>query len=297
MERDLLFPFPTEHPAHGASILLRGKFPNNLSDRRQGIPLVKGSFRNLTNLVIPAIVTSFLSLGPKFMLPAFTNLNEETVTDEWERILDELVRAEYPGIELPAMHRLLKKAYNLHVADIPSLRRVDRHLLHLASTTSTFLKRHEKEVILVEGDKGKLVGLVKRAEFTTLCNNYVQDGVKTGRYVKSIWVDDTDVLTNQKKLLEPVISHFLGYFPVKSDRLCLFMPVTRRVKKKNLDDISRMNQYVASILRRINWKVPVFRPSLKFHKTPAKLRPIVSKRETPSIPIGKAILFALKKIL
>lgn len=296
-ERDVFLTLPTDHQKPGESVLLRGKFPHHFLTSRANISSVEGSFRNLTNLVIPTAVSIFLSLGPKFMLPAFTNLSKETIANDWDRILSELKRAEYPGIEMAVMHRTLRQAFNKHTTDIEHTRRIDKHLLSLAHSTSLFLKRHQKTVVLVEGDKGKLVGLVERPEFVILCNKYVQDGVSTGRYVKSSWVDDNDVFTNQKKLLEPIISHFLGNFPIKPKGLCLFMPVNRRVRRKYLEEISRMNKYVASLLRRINWKVPVFRPSLKFHKTPAKLRPIVSKRFTPSIQIGKAILFALKKIM
>lgn len=296
-ERDVFLTLPIDHQNTGENVLLRGKFPDLLSTSRSSILSVEGSFRNLTNLVIPKSVSTFLSLGPKFMLPAFTNLSETTVIDDWDCIIEELKRAEYPGIEMAVMQRTLRKAFNLHTADISHTRKIDQYLLFLARSTSIFLKRHQKNVVLVEGDKGKIVGLMPRAEFVDLCENYIMDGLTTGRYVSSIWIDEDDVISNQKELFYPAVKPFQGYFDLKSKKLRLFMPISRQIIIEDYKAIRRMNVFVSSAIGRAIWGVPIFRPSVKYHKTPAKLRPIVSKRHTPSIAIGKAILFALKKIM
>lgn len=58
------------------------------------------------------------------------------------------------------------------------------------------------------------------------------------------------------------------------------------------------NMSVANMLRNhLLWGMPTFHPTVKYHKTPLKLRPIISKRGTPSIAIGSVIKDALKLIM
>lgn len=45
-------------------------------------------------------------------------------------------------------------------------------------------------------------------------------------------------------------------------------------------EIERMNTFVRNTLLRVVWKVPVLRPTIKCHKTPLKIRPVISKRGT-----------------
>lgn len=57
-----------------------------------------------------------------------------------------------------------------------------------------------------------------------------------------------------------------------------------------------LNQYVYECLNGCAWGFPSFRPSIKYHKDPLKLRPIVCKRGTPSIGVGNAIRYVVSKV-
>lgn len=60
--------------------------------------------------------------------------------------------------------------------------------------------------------------------------------------------------------------------------------------------VKGMNTYIFCTLSRANWGVPSSNPSVKYHKDPIKVRPIVCKRGTPSIAVGYAVRYVLEKL-
>lgn len=297
-ERDDCVEYPDGHPLSGTRARVRGKFPDVSTfkcTRRQMIKGVSGAFRNTTTLIVPPAVSTFLSLGPKFMLPAFTLMHPVDKLNTWDEMLDQLTRAEYPCMRLSAVNHSLRSDFDAHCGDSYFVSAMDRHILKLASITSTFLHQHRKEAALVEGDKGKIMGLLPRPMFQQLCDEFIADGVSEGRYVLSTLGTEEEVLAMLVRKYNFAVAPLLVN-PAENGFLRLFMPAYQLTPVRSYD-IIRMNSYVRHQLSRINWKIPIFRPSIKYHKFPLKLRPIVSKRDTPSIPVGRVILFALKKIM
>lgn len=62
-------------------------------------------------------------------------------------------------------------------------------------------------------------------------------------------------------------------------------------------DVKKLSVFVRCTLSRVDWKIPVFRPTLKCHKTPIKIRPVISKRRTANTQVGKVICSAFSKIM
>lgn len=299
-ERDEYVEYPVGHSLHGTAEYLRGKFPDVSTFRRtnrQMIKSVTGAFHNMTTLILPAAVSTFLSLGPKLMLPAFTLMHSEDVSSTWKSILEELTRAKYPCMNVAAVHRILREHYTAHCGDSYHVNAMDRHLLTLASITSTFLHRHRKVAALVEGDKGKVMGLLPRITFQKLCDDFISEGVSEGRYVYSTFTTEDELIDAQRKRYDRVVLPLLVY-PKGEGQLLLFMPSKPVLSSSEaVRELNRMNTFVRQKLNRVCWMIPVFRPSIKYHKVPLKLRPIVSKRNTPSIRVGKVILLTLSKVM
>lgn len=76
----------------------------------------------------------------------------------------------------------------------------------------------------------------------------------------------------------------------------LFTPKYNQLDPISLAKVEKCNVYVRRTLSRISWKIPILRPTLKCHKNPANIRPVISKRGIASIQVGKVICFALSKI-
>lgn len=66
---------------------------------------------------------------------------------------------------------------------------------------------------------------------------------------------------------------------------------------RDLAVLDGMNSYVYGLLSNVSWGMPNFRPVIKFHKDPIKLRPVICKRATPSIKVGEVIRYALSKLM
>lgn len=252
----------------------------------------------MTSLTIPPTVSSFLSLGPKFMLSSFTLLCEEEKKDFWEHMLYMLEGAGYSTIRYHFEHEELLRAYNEHVGDRYYVKSKSKGFLLAAYETNKFLKDHHTGYAFVEGDKGKVVGLLPRKLFIELCDGFIQSGLASGNYKEFVIADEASFLVSVKDIYMDFIAplnrlhhkrSFQGEF--------LFVPSPHAYTPATLKELQKMNAYVRGSLLRANWKVPVFRPTLKFHKNPLKVRPVISKRDTPSIVVGRVIRYALNQIL
>lgn len=118
------------------------------------------------------------------MLPSFTLLCNQGKKIIWENILDMLELSGYATIKTFFEHEDLLQDFNNHVGEDNIVNIMDQHLLKLAQRTNQFLLKNRKEVCLVEGDKGKVVGLMKRNEFVKLCDEFVKLGMVNDRYVE-----------------------------------------------------------------------------------------------------------------
>lgn len=164
--------------------VLRGRFPPPFHwILEQILPLkrVPGSFVNTTTLPVPCTVSSFLSLGPKFILPSFTLVGPGEKDDGWFTLLSKLGGVDYFVENSVLDFQELQRLYEAHVGDRYSLSRIDRSILMLAATTCNYLRRVRHLAMVVEGDKGKLVGLVYRASYCDMVDAYLTAGLESGK--------------------------------------------------------------------------------------------------------------------
>lgn len=184
---DVTVNYPTGHAKAGEPLLLRGRFPD-LSALTNPVEYqfrpVAGSFKNLTSIDIPIQVSTLLSYGPKFMLPSYTLMSPAAQADEFVDILDVLEAAGYCH---ERRHRLLREplenVHSSHVGGNQPIKSKDRQLLHMALQTDQFLAKHRKNYMVSEGDKGKVVCLIARSQFSSLCESYLNGGIISGQFV------------------------------------------------------------------------------------------------------------------
>lgn len=297
-DRNILAQYAAGTSREGFSVVLNGGFPSHLSLPiiSRHVRVIPGSFRNMTKLIIPTELEVLLSLGPKFMLPSFSLLCRQEKELAWEDILDNLERAGYATVKKFFEHEELKAAYIGHVGDRNVVTRMDQYILHLASVTNSFLKR-ERSITLVEGDKGKVMGLMYREQFAAMIDEFIDTALAEGRYVEFIVGVEEEYLAGIKVRYEGLIAPLVASkYSDEFGSMRLFMSSSAPMTARALDDLDRMNQFVLRSLSHAVFGIPVFRPSVKFHKSPLKLRPVISKRNTPSISVGKVICYALSKI-
>lgn len=88
-------------------------------------------------------------------------------------------------------------------------------------------------------------------------------------------------------------------FPPIGDGNACSVVFTLSPLNRNASDVEvvkGMNSYFSGTLSRANWGMPSLNPSVKYHKDPIKVRPIVCKRGTPSITVGYAVRYVLDKL-
>lgn len=165
--------------------LERGMFPETkLWDLSLCKPLrlVPKGFRNLTKLVVPHDVECFLSYGPKFMLPTYTLLSNPQTAIVWQNIQKELELASYYFPPASPDLKALEVTFNEYVGSRQFVLMIDKQLLHAASETAYFLKTHASSIV-VEGDKGKIIGLIPRKAFSSLTDSFIEAGVLNGSLI------------------------------------------------------------------------------------------------------------------
>uniref|UniRef100_T1H5B5 Uncharacterized protein n=1 Tax=Megaselia scalaris TaxID=36166 RepID=T1H5B5_MEGSC len=280
---------------------VRGSFPSHsdLCVLRLGdlnLREVPRGFRNCTDLHVPKAVSSLLSYGPKFMLPCFTLCSEEYVEREWSKLLDELVRAEYLNIQYPSENVSLKKVFFKHTDNCNRLSRMQMRILCVANLADLFLKSHAKVALIVEGDKGKISGLMYRSEYVRLCNDYIESNVCKQYYQEVEMLDLEKFGEELKSVYKSRVSNLLRLY--RSDD---YMPKRLFYPAPGSDTTSRTlvsgyNAYVRSRLQRLSWGLPTLNPTVKFRKEVLKVRPVICKKGTPSIGLGFIIKYALEKI-
>lgn len=77
---------------------------------------------------------------------------------------------------------------------------------------------------------------------------------------------------------------------------CLYLPRGDSLDAPYYSLLRGRNAKVADVLDKLRWGMPNFRPTIKYHKDPLKLRPVICKRGTPSIGVGKLINSVLKEV-
>lgn len=277
---------------------MRGKFPNfcvwglkKFKDLRE----VPSSFINLTDLEVPKKVSSFLSYGPKFMLPSFTLHSKEYKNAEWKSLIFELEECGYADVSYKIGQDELLRVYNEHMGDNHPIKEKDLRVFSSAYEINLFLRTNRKDVILVEGDKGKKYGLLYRHKFQNLCNNYITENVESGTYVEFYVEEEMVYLSELKRKYAAIIAPYLLEYSSEDIKVKkIFVQDNQQLGSMRLKGY---NAYVRRTLRRVEWKIPILQPTIKFHKDPVKIRPVICKRGTPSISVGKVIKFTIEKLV
>lgn len=278
---------------------VRGRFPKyfvwgleELKNYRE----VPGAFVNLTKLEVPEKVKAFLSYGPKFMLPSYTLHSAEYKLAEWDALIYELEESGYVDASYKIGQVDLSSAFQEHMGDDNRVFKRDLRVFSLAYITDKFLQKHKKTVILVEGDKGKKIGLMYRDGFMSLCDKYISDNVKKGNYVEFSIEDEATYISEIRKQYEEIVAPYLLEYSCDEMRVKrIFIPDINKLLSNS--HIKGCNAFIRANLRRVEWKIPVLQPTIKFHKDPVKIRPVICKRGTPSISVGKVIKFTIEQIM
>lgn len=299
MDRDIMATYSSNHMKSGNVVNIRGRFPPPILWPLEHYSFHQtntNGFKNLTSLNVPENVNTFLSYGPKFMLPAFSLSSVKDKDNIWNTILKMLENSGYTTIRYNFEHVELKNLFLQHIGDNYHISRQCRKLLSIAAETHEFLKQHKNETILVEGDKGKKIGLMWRDQFADLSDNFILDGIKSGQYIEHNPDDVSSFLSTTQTTYKNNVSTFISsmYHP---NHVNLFYISKANPTPHESKFIQGMNAYVKRTLTKVEWNVPIYRPTLKLHKDPLKVRPVICKRHTPSISVGKVIRFVLGKIM
>lgn len=253
---------------------------------------VPGGFENLTRHTVPRDVSALLSYGPKFMVPTFTQMCSGERVAEYNNLVKNLRNYGFHSAGYEGKESSLSKAYAVHSGSNVKLSLIERSMLSMAHQTTLFLQSLRESAIIVNGDKGKKVGLVYRSDYSRLCKVFLDGALSSGMYVE-INVED------EGAFLQQVVEQYNRDADIVIMRnrsikgSCLYVPGLRSINEERLDGL---NKQVSYILSKIKWRFPSFSPTLKFHKSPLVLRPVISKFDGPSISLGLVIKAALEAV-
>lgn len=245
---------------------------------------IPGGFVNMTKLSIPAYVSSFLSLGPKFVLPSYGFFTDAAVSEDWRVFHSSLHRYGCSEALYQPLLGLLRCAHSESMGCIAFVSRAEQRILYQANAVEEYLQCHP-EIMVVEGDKGKKTGLIDRGEFDKMCLAFLFKGVRSGQYKYHASLHLPTYLDASRKNYMDLI----GSYCMDGGCKRLYLP-----SYDDLTDIADgRNRRVYQVLKRAEWKVPTFIPSVKYHKTPLAIRPVVSKKGSASVSVGIIISEAL----
>lgn len=259
----------------------RGTLPRGVALNLCEVP---GGFVNMTSLDVPAYVSSYLSLGPKYMLPSFGHFNEEAVAKDWDCLYSTLHRAGcLEALFQPLLGRL-KYVHKESMGSVRQFRRRELRVMYQAQAVEEYLCTHPS-VMVVDGDKGKKTGLIERSEFDKMCLKFLSKGVSSGQYKSYSSLCLETYLGSSRAHYMCIVN---SYNP-SSGMKRLYLPSCKDSEK--LADGRNLRVY--HVLKKAEWVVPTFIPSVKYHKTPLAIRPVVSKKGSASMSVGVIVSEAL----
>lgn len=135
-----------------------------------------------------------------------------------------------------------------------------------------FLQGLRKSAIIVNGDKGKKVGLVYKTDYSKLCETFLTGAMSTGMYVE-LYLEDESAFLQQIVKQYNSSSDIVNLRNRSSKGSCLYVSGLRPCNEERLVGL---NKQVSYTLSKIKWRFPSFSPTLKFHKSPIVLRPVIS---------------------
>lgn len=241
----------------------------------------------MTKLYVPKHVASYLSMGPKFMLPSYSNFTCAAVNADFAQVLTSLNRLGNYEVMHEPMLRNLREAHRISMGVDYYVSRADQRMLFAAQAVEEFLQLHP-DIMVVDGDKGKKTGLIYRNEFDTMCMGFLRNGVTSGQYVFHAQLR-LDVYMAK---LRAMYVDFIAKFNMYSGTRHLYMGLTSAQESI----AAGRNAEVYHVLSSVEWVVPKFIPTVKYHKTPLTIRPVISKKGSASMSVGKVIVRALEQM-
>lgn len=136
-----------------------------------------------------------------------------------------------------------------------------------------------------------------RVQLIDLIHNFIDDGLSCGRCREFLLANGTTFLSSMKPIYLDVIAPFNRLTHSGSSFDDFLYIAYRDSTASEFKNIISLNSYARSLLVSVDWAMPSFRPTIKFHKDPVKIRPVISKRGTPSIDVWKVVRFALERIM
>lgn len=282
----ILFQLTQEDTGVGSRCSLphRSLWPRSVA---KNFPLIPGAFVNMTPLAVPAYVASYLSLGPKFMLPSFGKFTNSAVTTDFNTVLASLRSA---GCMEAVREPNLTQLRSTHATSLGAghnLSLGDQRVLYQAQAVEEYLELHS-DVMVVEGDKGKKVGLISRQQFDEMCMKFLLGGVRAGQYKLRTGLNVKDYQIHLKEQYDVMVQAFHPNTGAKHLYLSL--------GEADVPLCDGRNRKVHYVLSHAEWRMPMFIPTVKYHKTPLSLRPVVSKKGSASVAVGRVICEALTRI-
>ena len=280
-----------------------GAFPKKRSQnaKKLSFPPICGGFRNETNLKVPAHISSLLSYGPKFVFPPFTLVHPREKGFVFNRLVDALKSVDYTDGYSIGLQQELRTLFLAHYTDDLTLTTRQRELLAGLYDMSDFLAKHRRTFSIVEGDKGKLIGLMTNAALSELCWDFLKRGLSKGMYANA-----GETLTESSpKLMKEMTSSMNDLVFGVIHSVCgrnqgtLYVSPTfiHGRSDKAGSHTKRFNEETDYFLTNIEFRFPSFRPTIKYHKDPVQVRPVISKCGSISIGVGTVIKRALERLM
>lgn len=118
-----------------------------------------------------------------------------------------------------------------------------------------------------------------------------------GMYVEVFPINELTLVSQARQQYEALLSSLLSTDSGPESSISqLYVSSNCRGSARYSGILSGLNAKVRFDLSKKAWGVPHFRPTIKCHKDPRQLRPVICKRGTPSICVGEVIEGVFKKI-
>lgn len=215
---------------------------------------------NKTNIVFPKECEWIISLGRKFALPSTNEFIKPIhLIADFEQIIYNIKdENEKDTIRTKFANKLLT------LKRLNKTNTTDKFIIKTYKTTQDFIKKHRKEILIVEADKGNKTVIMKKEEYNNKMERLLED---KNTYRKSR-TDPTEQLTRKNNKI-----------------------INELYNQKTIDTRQKHLMYCSAANPPRLYGLP------KIHKTDMPLRPIASSCEVPCYQMAKFLGSILKNLV
>ena len=241
---------------------------DNVLDRFK-LKIPDRSFMNLTELVIPKNVQTYIALGPKFIPPM-------EIVPVSELILN-IIQIEDICIDNGIIQNI---NFKKNLCDKISknmngnLNYMEKYILRIKKEYENFMKENENYII-VQTDKGNISTFMEKKVYYEKMDNLINKGIKEKTYVK----------INRDS---EYIHKYMLY--LRDIRLSKWIDIVGEIKQREFKDLIRN-------VKNKNVCLPKFYGNIKVHKVDKPMRPIMSTVNSYSRVLTEYIKDTLKYIV